>query len=70
MISHLKSGAVLGAVLAASAIASPVAVPEVQPVPALQERGLLDLGVFALLTSHEKDVILDLYVLVLTLVQG
>jgi hypothetical protein len=65
MISQVKSGAFLGAVLAASAIAGPVAVGDVQIGSTLQERDLITLGSYNLSTTHEKDTIVDLYVIVL-----
>jgi hypothetical protein len=66
MISQIKSGAFLGAVLAATAIAGPVAVQDIQVVPALQERSSIALGTYSLATSHENDVIIGMYVIVLS----
>ena len=60
MISQIRNGGLLGAVLAASVAAGPVAVQDIQVVPALQERGSIELGSFPLSTTHEKDVLLDM----------
>jgi hypothetical protein len=60
MISQIRNGGLLGAVLAASVAASPVAVQDLQVVPALQERGSIELGSFPLSTTRAKDVLVDM----------
>lgn len=60
MISQIRNGGLLAVVLAASAVASPVAVQDVQVVPALQERGSIELGTYSLSTTHEKDILVDM----------
>jgi hypothetical protein len=60
MIAQIRNGGLLGAVLAASVAAGPVAVQDIQVVPALQERGSIELGTFPLSTTREEDVLLDM----------
>jgi len=63
MSSFLRVGAVLAALLDTGSHAGPVAVrsSDVEVLPALQPRDSITLGSYSLATSHEKDVLFNLY---------